>query len=505
MTTRASTIRCTAATAIVLAAMALTPSLAGAALSPADQAAAQKAGEDAFVYGYPLMQTNRLLGLGGLAKLPNDPSGKPYEEKFPLNTQLNLQFIATPETKAVVLPNADTIYTIVNLDVGTKPALVHYPTFGRMPDGKNRYWGLELLDSWTNVFDYIGTRKGDTTAGDYAIVGPNWNATSQPLRKSVKRVIRATTPRVWVIGRILVDNARDIVQNAAALQSQIRFTRPGDGRLCAASSPYYAGGCRVSLPSAKLLPVKQPLLVTPSLYALDELGAAMATQPAPSGDSTLLSRLASWGIGTGLSPSTSQSADVKAALLAGMQTGFSKIEAGVDARKAASLASRNGWVLFDGVGTYGTDYMTRAIIADFGLGANVPAEAIYPAANSDSTGAALTGSRKYRIHFNPGQTPPNDAFWSITLYGEDKFFVSNSANRYAVGDRTGMVRNADGSLDILIQPTKPDTTKAANVGRNLNWLPSPANKPFLLTMRIYLPKAITLNGTWKYPKITRVP
>ena len=481
--------------------MALTPSIAGAALSPSQLAAAQKAGEDAFVYGYPLMQTNRILDLGGLSSLPNDPAtGKPYTEKFPLNTQLNLQFIAQPDTKAVVLPNADTIYTIVNLDVGSKPALVHYPSFGTMPNGQNRYWSLELLDSWTNVFDYVGTREGDTTGGDYAIVGPTWNPVTQPLRKTVKRIIHSTTPRVWVVGRILVDSSKDIIQHAALLQGQIKFTRPGDAPLCASGTANYnnPARCVISLPSPKMLPIRQPMLVTPSIAALDELGGAMATQPPPTADAPVLAELAAYGIGAGLKPSVTQSAEIKAALLTGMQTGFAKITAGVDSKRASSLLTHNGWILFDGVGSYGTDYMTRAVIGDFGLGANMPAEAIYPAATTDSTGATLTGTKRYKIHFAKDQTPPNDAFWSITMYGSDEFFIPNPLNRYAVGDRTGMAKNSDGSLDIYIQPTEP-------AGKRANWLPSPANKTFMLVMRVYMPKAVTLNGTWKYPSITRVP
>jgi hypothetical protein len=34
-----------------------------------------------------------------------------------------------------------------------------------------------------------------------------------------------------------------------------------------------------------------------------------------------------------------------------------------------------------------------------------------------------------RIVFPPGQTPPNRAFWSLTMYTLDGFLVPNAAHR----------------------------------------------------------------------------
>ena len=72
------------------------------------------------------------------------------------------------------------------------------------------------------------------------------------------------------------------------------------------------------------------------------------------------------------------------------------------------------------------------------------------------------------LHFDKGQIPPADAFWSLTMYGEDQFFVANPINRYAIGDRDKLAFNADGSLDLYIQHESPGKDKEAN------WLPAPA-------------------------------
>ena len=150
-----------------------------------------------------------------------------------------------------------------------------------------------------------------------------------------------------------------------------------------------------------------------------------------------------------------------------------------------------------GIGNYGTDYGTRTAVAMIGLGALPPKEAMYPNAMLDGDGRPLSGDNRYRIHFPPGQTPPVDAFWSLTLYDADGFLVDNLIGRYTLGDRDALHFNGDGSLDILIQHAAPEAPKA-------NWLPAPAGN-FAVTMRLYLPQATVLDGSWRIPPLERMP
>jgi hypothetical protein len=157
---------------------------------------------------------------------------------------------------------------------------------------------------------------------------------------------------------------------------------------------------------------------------------------------------------------------------------------------------RNGWS-FGNNKTWGTDYLRRALTARGGLGALDPEEAMYPSATKDSSGEALTGSRRYTIRFEPGQTPAVNAFWSLTMYGPDHFLVANPIARYAIGDRTrGLKYGADGSLEITIQQEAP-------AGRESNWLPAPSGE-FSLALRLYLPKPEAVDGRWKPPQLRRV-
>lgn len=154
-----------------------------------------------------------------------------------------------------------------------------------------------------------------------------------------------------------------------------------------------------------------------------------------------------------------------------------------------------GWIFTTKAGVYGTDYLQRAFIAAIGLGANRPQDAVYPTAEVDADGKPFSGAKAYAIHFPKGQTPPANAFWSITMYNADYFFVDNPLNKYTVSPRNALKYNADGSLDILVQNKSPGTDKEAN------WLPAPEGK-FVLMMRLYWPKETPpsiLDGSWKPP------
>ena len=77
------------------------------------------------------------------------------------------------------------------------------------------------------------------------------------------------------------------------------------------------------------------------------------------------------------------------------------------------------------MGVYGNWYLKRAIVAQLGLGANLPEDAVYPLNLADDTGKPLDGTNKYTLHFEKGEAPPANAFWSVTLYDAEGFQVAN--------------------------------------------------------------------------------
>jgi hypothetical protein len=157
----------------------------------------------------------------------------------------------------------------------------------------------------------------------------------------------------------------------------------------------------------------------------------------------------------------------------------------------------NGWVTMFGCGEPGNGMFLRAAHAWVFPGPiNVPQEAMYWWANTDGAGRTLDGQQDYLMHFPPGQLPPNDAFWSLTMGDAKNRFVPNPINRYSVSDRSGLVQNADGSVDIYIQHDAPK-------GHESNWLPAPTGN-FILWLRVYIPGEAILNRQYTVPLITKV-
>jgi hypothetical protein len=159
----------------------------------------------------------------------------------------------------------------------------------------------------------------------------------------------------------------------------------------------------------------------------------------------------------------------------------------------------NGWQMnINTMGVYGNYYLKRAIVAMVGLGANCPEDAVYPLNVCDVEGKPLQGENNYILHFEPEELPPVEAFWSITMYDAEGFQIPNSLNRFALGDRSNLQYNADGSLDIYIQAKSPGNHKETN------WLPSPPQGQLGVTLRLYSPKFAVLNGIWNPPAIQKI-
>jgi len=143
-----------------------------------------------------------------------------------------------------------------------------------------------------------------------------------------------------------------------------------------------------------------------------------------------------------------------------------------------------------------------AMVLDLAQIGIVPGEdfdyAIYLNSSADGAGQPLSGSMRYRMHFDKAVLPPVRAFWSITAYDKDGYFIANPIHRYAIGDRDPLKFNPDGSLDIYFQSQNPGPEKESN------WLPS-GDGSFNLTIRLYWPDEAILNGTWHPPALERLP
>ena len=165
--------------------------------------------------------------------------------------------------------------------------------------------------------------------------------------------------------------------------------------------------------------------------------------------------------------------------------------------EVTKMKNVNGWMQPSDMGRYGTDYNTRAGVAYMGLGADMPEDTVYPTAYVDGDGKPLDSANNYVLHFENEQLPPTNATWSVSQY-QGNFYLPNAIDRYVIAPWMPLNFNADGSLDVYLQPESPGKDKEAN------WLPTPLSGPFNITIRNYWPKKEALDGTYKVPPIKKI-
>lgn len=429
----------------------------------------------AYIYGYPLV-----LLYESMRKATNMEAPEWNNAYAPINQFGHFRSFPDATFKDVVKPNCDTYYSIAFLDLTAEPMVL------TVPNTDGRYYLLPMLDAYTNVFASPGKRTTGTEAGMFLVTGPAYKGAIPDSMKQIK----APTNLVWLLGRTQVNNAKDGSTVVKKIQDGYHLT------------PLSKYGTDYTPPKNTIdpsigdtpPPVKVEGMDVETFF--NELNQLLAMYPPPATDSTFLKSFAAIGIGAGKQFSLTGFDSTTQNVL--KQVPARVIQALKDAAANRGNDLENGWsVTRQGVGNYGTRFQMRALIALIGLGANLNEDASYPTCQTDQNGDKFNGANKYVIHFEKGQTPPVNAFWSITMYGMDDLLIANPINRFAIGDRDKLKYNADGSLDINIQHDSPGKDKEAN------WLPA-GKDGFTLTMRLYWPKEEFLNGSWKIPPVKKI-
>ncbi len=423
---------------------------AACARRPALDNAACTGAVAAYVWGYPLVEMSatrdRIACVTGINKL------------------ISVRKLAGPTSTSVVAPNDDTLYSTAWLDLRSGPELLTVPAIS------DRYYSFQLLDMYTNTFANIGVLTDHGRGGRYAIAGPGWNG---KLPSGTTR-IDAPTPDVWLLGRTELIGPSDLAAVEAIQQRYV--LRPLTG----------AGSGTIAGPSTFRCPA-------PTTSFFDQLAAAKAADPPPSYDVPVLRIMAAAGIRAGALPSATTDPAVQQADAAGLVIGPGLIDA---AASSANKAVHGGWTRTRVTGTFGTDYLTRALVAKYGLGEQVSSQAIYFSATQDADGGQLSGSQEYEVRFPKGELPPTgpDGFWSITMYNASDFLVANPIDRYSVGSHmTRLVRGADGSVTVVLSTTSPSSP-------TVNWLPAPTGL-FRISLRVDAPATAVSDGSWVPPSV----
>ncbi len=454
---------------------------AAALAAAAKEKEALEAGIDAYVYAYPLVTME-------LTRRSSTNVVKPEGPFAPMGQFAKLREYPSPSMRTVTAPNADTLYTIVWLDVSKEPWVLGFP------DMKGRYYLMPMLDGFTNVFADPGKRTTGTGPQKYAVTGPGWTGT---LPAGVKE-LKSSTGMVWVLGRIYCTGTPVDYKAVHALQD--KFTAVP---LSAYGKPYTPTPGTVDPSINSKAAVREQVDAMDAATYFKLFATLLKANPPSADDAPLVAKLAKIGIvpgqefdGSKLDPS------VVKALQGVPKAAQQKIMGWFKEAVAAKDATmENGWFFTLKTGLYGTNYLQRALVTAIGLGANRPQDAVYPTSELDAAGKPYMGANKYVIHFPKGQLPPVDGFWSLTMYDAQFFFYPNKLNRQTLSERNKLKVNKDGSVDLYVQNASPGKDKEAN------WLPAPPDK-FILMFRLYWPKEkppSLLDGTWKLPAVTQAP
>jgi hypothetical protein len=429
-----------------------------------------------YVWGFPLVsQATLRLNLTN----PADPFvPRPATNPGAALNNLGLQTqLSDPTYRSGVAPNNDTLYALAWLDLAEEPFVLEAPNFG------SRYYTFQMAQADTSVTVSLGQRTHGAQLPPVFIYGPSFKGRVPKGMLGVRSLNRY----LGAFGRVLVDpNVPGDFEAVYALQAQMKL-RPYDKWVNGETGPNDP-------------PAQRPLVdpdsgIDPALAFLERLGNVLPDVELRPREIRLVHSLDRIGLTRrdGFDPSR-LTPEAKAEVIRGLADGATIVR-----NKSLNLGINvNGWTLNLQGPRFGNDWLLRAGVCLDQRNVNLPEEALYPVGRVDRNGEPLNGANAYRIHFAPGQLPPVDAFWSLTMYDNAGQLVPNSINRYSIGDRTtGLLPNSDGSLDILIQSTPPATGTT-------NWLPSPASQ-FYLMLRLYIPHQNVLDGAWQPPAIEKVP
>ena len=429
--------------------------------------------EEAYIYGYPLVTMDMTRKQETNVAVPDD-------QHAPMGQLIKLREFLPADNHCCAAPNQDTLYTMVWLDVSKEPWIFSIPDMG------DRYYIMPMLSGFNEVFFVAGPRTTGSKAQKYAITGPGW---SGKVPEGVTQV-KSPTGLVWILGRIYTTGTSEDYKAVHTLQDQYAVAP-----LSAYGKPYTPLPNEVDASFDMKKAVRKQVNALDADEYFDYLAKLLKTNPPATQDAVMVAELVKLGVVPGQDFQSGKLGWLDKELAPKLAL-LKMVEHMKDKKPV------NGWLYWTtDAGTYGVDYLQRATVTLIGPGLNFPQDAVYPFSLKDEKGNEYDGAKnKYVIHFNKGQLPPVKAFWSLTIYDKDFFFVPNSINRYSLSQRDTFVTNPDGSLDLFLQAESPGKDWEAN------WLPAPKGK-FIPMLRLYWPTTTApsiLDGSWKPPALKLV-
>jgi hypothetical protein len=432
--------------------------------------------EEGYIYGLPIVMNYAIMYDYAVDR----NSG---QFKAPFNQIKNEARVYTYKDTAIISPNSDTPYSVASLDLRAEPIVLSVPTVE-----SGRYYSVQLVDANTYNFGYIGSRATGNDAGDYLVVGPDWEGEAPT---GIKKVFRSSTQFALAVYRTQLFGPDDM-PNVEKVQA---------GYKVRTLSAYLGKPAPADAPAIDFPKVDKDLIKTNFFEYLD---FALQFAPADPTEAEIRAKLARIGVGPGKS---FQFKDLPLSHRIEIALGMRDGEAKVKGYLAQQLFKSNGWSISDLWGDAAFidgDWIKRAAGASAGIYGNDAAEAVYILGRNLASGEELDGSKQnYTLTFPAGQLPPVNAFWSLTMYdGKTQLLIKNPIDRYLINSPMlpELKKNEDGSLTLYIQNESPGADKQSN------WLPAP-DGPIYLVMRLYWPKTEAPSvlppgeGSWQPPGV----
>ncbi len=463
-----------AMTSAGIVAILLGVSLAGGArsaeLTPAEARAIAK---EAYIYGFPMVDSYRV-------QYDYFVNAKGPQYKATWNQLVNTPRVYTPADTAIQTPNSDTPYSFVGMDLRAEPVVLTVPVIQ-----KDRYFSIQLIDAYTFNFAYIGSRATGNNGGVFLIAGPHWKGEAP---KGVTKVIRSETDFVFALYRTQLFNPSDI-DNVKKVQA---------GYKAQTLSAFLGAPAPKAAPAIDFIKPLSPEAEkrSPQVYGI--LNFTLQFCPTDPSETELMARFAKIGVGGG---KTFDASKLSPEMTKSIEGGIADAWADFGSlRKQVELGKVTAGDVFGTREYLKNNYLYRMAAAVMGIYGNSKLEAMYPVYAIDEAKQPLNGAHHYALRFAPGELPPVNAFWSLTMYDlPASLLVANPINRYLINSPMlpQLKRDADGGLTLIIQNESPGKEKEAN------WLPAPKG-PMIMYLRLYWPKAEAVEGKWTAPPMKRV-
>ena len=433
---------------------------------------ARQIAKEAYTYANPMVDNYR-----GLYNYFIDTNNADYKGTW--NKVINMARVYTHEDRTIQTANSDTPYSFVALDLRSEPIVLTVPKME-----ENRYFSIQLIDMYTHNFEFIGTRTVGNNGGSFLIAGPEWDGEKPD---GIVKVIKAETELVLAAYRTQLFNPEDL-EDVKQIQSEYKL-QP--------LSSYLDHPAPQAAPDIQFIEplTQEEIKASPKVF--EQLNYLLQFCPTHPSEKELMKRFAKLGIGAGKEFKwDSFSPEIQTAIKQGIADSWADFDALKKQAEAGKLGSAE---IFGTREHLNNNYSYRMIAAVVGIWGASAEEAIYPTYYVDSENQPLNGANKYTLRFEPGQLPPVNAFWSLTMYElPASLLVENPLNRYLLNSpmMDDFVFDEDGGLTLYFQNESPGKEKEPN------WLPAPKG-PFSVVMRLYLPKPETLSGEWVRPQMVK--